>query len=179
MDNEADQIVLLIIGIILIVAGIILFLWLAVSLIKKKTSKRQNIVSLVVGVALVLCGVYLNIIFFNKDKLTPLESNLINQAEEMNKSLPRMLDENTRFDDVTVLGTEIYYRNTVVNSSADQIDKYSFQNIMYQKLTKYLCPKQDITAMLKGGVKYRYNYFGNKGVLISTVVISKETCGIR
>lgn len=89
MDNEADQIVLLIIGIILIVAGIILFFWLAVSLIKKKTSKRQNMVSLVVGVALVLCGVYLNIIFFNKDKLTPLESNLINQAEEMNKSLPR------------------------------------------------------------------------------------------
>ena len=64
MDNEADQIVLLIIGIILIVAGIILFLWLSVSLIKGRTSKRQNMVSLVVGVALVLCGVYLNIIFF-------------------------------------------------------------------------------------------------------------------
>jgi len=179
MGAVTDQMVMLIIGIILILAGIISLVWLAVSLVKKKATKLNNIISLLVGVAFVLCGTYLAIDFFNKDKQTPFEVSLIEQAKELNKSLPKMLDENTRFDEVTVYGTEVYYRHTVVNHAVDQLDREIFQQIMNKKLTREQCPKNDIITLLKGGVKYRYNYFGNRGALISSVVISKETCGVR
>ncbi len=179
MGAEANQIVLLIIGIILVLAGIVSLLWLVVSRVKNKASKQINRVFLFVGLALVLSGAYLTVEFFNNDKPTPFEINLTEQAEELNKSLPKMLDDNTRFEDVTVFGTEIYYRHTVVNQSIDQLDQEAFQKIMHMKLINNQCQNNDIIALLQRGVKYRYNYFGNKGALISTVVISKGACGVR
>lgn len=179
MENMTDQTVLLVFGVILIALGSVSLIWTAASLATGKVSRQKGLIYLLGGLAFVLCGAYVATGPDNKDKLSSLEANLIKQAEEMNQRLPSMLDENTRFDDVSVFGTEIYYRNTVVNSSAVEVDMAAFQKIMYEKLTNHLCPQQEIEEMLRHGVTYRYNYFGNQGALISTVVISKEICGIR
>lgn len=179
MENMTDQTILLVFGIILIIFGAVSLICVCVSLARKTLSRQQRLFYSIGSLAFILCGAYLAAGLNTSEKATSLEENLIRQAEELNQRLPRMLDENTRFDDVSVYGTEIYYRNTVVNSTAGQVDMAAFQQIMYEKLTNYLCPQQEIAELLRRGVTYRYNYFGNQGGLISSVIISRETCGIR
>jgi len=179
MGNEADNTVMLIIGVFLGIGGGVALLWLALDMLKNKFVEPKKVMIAIVALALLIGGVLIFFNYFGRDDQAIFEASLVKQAVEMNKTLPRMLDKNTRFDEVTVFGTEVHYRHTVVTYSAEELDNDEFQRIMIDKLMNAQCRNPDLTELLRRGVKYRYNYFGNQGRLISTVLISKETCRIR
>jgi len=180
MGATADQTIMITIGVLLAIAGGITLLVVAAAHFVKEASAKQGISKfLVAGIAALACGVLLISHFSGEQQESALDRNLNEQADEINSKLPKMLDENTRYDAVSVQGKLITYRHTVVNHTAEELDMNAFQSIMHEKLTKEQCPKEEIVEMLKGGIEYQYLYYGKAGGLVSAVKISPITCGIK
>ena len=151
MGADADQAVLYIVGAIFVLAGGGVCFWASRSLAQKGPERQKQLLKLIAGIAIAVSGVVLMIGFGDGSRPLTVEEKLQQQAVEINKTLPKMLDENTRFDVVRVAGRDINYEHTVVSHSSTELDS----------------------------VVYRYNYFANDGVLVSSVLIAKETCGLR
>ena len=179
MGAEADQLVLYIFGAILLLAGGAVCFLASKSLKSKESAQLNPLLKLIAGIALVVAGIVLILGFESKHGQLTLEEKLQSQMTEINQTLPRMLDENTQFDIVRVTGREINYDHTVVSRASYDLDSIVFQKIMIEKLTNELCPQAEIRALLRENVRYRYNYYASDGVLVSSVLISKETCGLR
>lgn len=179
MGAEADQAVLYIFGAILVLAGVAVCYAASTAMAKKETARYNPLLKLIAGIALAVAGIVMTLGFEGRSGQLTLEENLQKQMLEINQMLPKMLDENTRFDVVRVSGREINYDNSVVTKASYELDTIAFQNIMIEKLTNELCPKEEIVELLRENVRYRYNYFASDGVLVSSVLISRETCGLK
>jgi hypothetical protein len=179
MGAESDQAVLYIFGAVLVLAGGAVCYLASRAMTKKEPAQFNPLLKLIAGIGLVVAGIVLLLGFESRHGQPTLEEKLQTQMAEINQTLPRMLDENTQFDIVRVTGREINYDHTVVSRASYELDSIVFQNIMIEKLTKELCPQDDIRALLRESVRYRYNYYASDGVLVSSVLISRETCGIR
>ena len=179
MGATADQTIMVTLGVLLAIAGGLTLLTLAALLVKGVITRQRLNKFLAVGIAALVCGTLLTIHYSRPEQVSALEKNLNRQAAELNSRLPKMLDENTRFDEVIVEGKIITYRHTVVNHASNQLNLNTFQSIMHEKLTKEQGPKEEIIGMLENGIEYQYLYFGNDGGLVSAVRISPVTCGLR
>lgn len=179
MAEGSEQVVLLIVGVLLAIAAVVALAYPYVLKQRDNSGQQKSSPFIAAGVLLASCAVWMMSLYLSPDEPLTLEANLLKQAAELNQSLPKMLDENTRFDEVIVQGTDISYRHTVVSRASDQLDSTVFQSIMTEKLVKEQCPKAELEELLRRGVRYHYDYYGNRGILVSSVVISKEVCGIR
>lgn len=98
-------------------------------------------------------------------------------ARDMNRTLPRMLDDEIRLDAVEIRGREIRYRNTLVNYRADQIDRNVILSKTHKRLMDSFCKGESRDVYLEHGIRVSYIYSGNDGKEIASLRIdpaSKE-----
>ncbi len=179
MDVAINNIMSLVIGVNLILAGIISLACLIFSIAKKKYSKLSKVVLLVVGVAMLTFGTNLTIEFFGKKQTASIEVQLLEAANNKNKSLPMMIDDQTRFDNMSAKDRNWYYKYTLINYSADQVDKIKLQKTLKESFKKIQCSNANLVAYLEQGISSYYNYYGNDGIPITTVVIPSDFCGTK
>ena len=101
-------------------------------------------------------------------------SYLSSFANDINKTLPMMVDQVTEFFVVAPLDHELDFSYRIITLQASQIH-IDAKDLKYER-TNYVCSHPNIRPLIDKGISARYSYFDkNKKFVISTV-IKKSDC---
>ena len=93
-----------------------------------------------------------------------------------NQSLPIMVDNSTRLDNLSIQGEGISYNYTLVNTAVENLDASKFESAMMPNIKSGACSTKEARALLDGDASISYAYHDKSGKLISTIVINKKDC---
>ncbi|MFN0306227.1 MAG: hypothetical protein ACKVQU_38390 [Burkholderiales bacterium] len=103
---------------------------------------------------------------------------LAETATDLNRSLPKQVDAETRLEGVTAgPGRRLNYQYTLISRTASSMDIESFNANMQPLLRTSICGKGGMQALIKNGVTLSYNYRGRDGKFVSMIEILPQHCG--
>jgi len=94
----------------------------------------------------------------------------------INKSLPTMIDKDTRLDHASIQDRDLYYNYTLVNWSVDNLDITRFTSVMTPKLKTAQCVEEESRALLNAGRKVVYMYRDKASEPVAKIVVEKSDC---
>jgi hypothetical protein len=131
----------------------------------------------------VVANVIVKIIFAASDRDPSVNqgSDYVNDflqeaIDTTNKSLPRMIDSETRFDTSYLSNGAINYKYSLVNYSSDLIDPREFKNMMRPSLLNNLCTSEDMQFIRSNDISVIYHYYGKQGRIIAKIPIAMKSC---
>jgi len=107
-----------------------------------------------------------------------VHQKLLAMASQSNGNGPRMVDSNTRLDNIDVTGLRLRYNYTLVNSAEDIDSNFSdtkkrLKFVFAEKLCAIVSWKNDL---LDNGVIVEYAYKSKSDRFIGSISISHEDC---
>lgn len=134
-------------------------------------SKNKNVI--VYGIlALVVVGVIYYIPKFLNDPFEKIKTEIL----QTSKTLPKMVDDETRFDLVQFVDKKIENHYTLVNVIKSDIDVEKIIPGVKESLKNSICSKQNFLDNLSKGIEYSFTYKDINSELISTIIITKTDC---
>ncbi len=94
----------------------------------------------------------------------------------MRKSLPVMIDDGTRLDNVSRQEKEIHYQYTLIGYVVRDLNIDRFNALMTPQLKTVACTNVATRPLLDGGRHLVYFYNDKEGHLIVRTVVSKSDC---
>ncbi len=134
-------------------------------------TKSKNVILYVILALIVASAVYF-VPTFLKDPFEKIK----NEVLQTNKTLPKMVDEETRFDLVQFVDKKIENHYTLVNITKSEIDIEKMLPNVRESLKNSICTKQNLLDNLSKDVEYSFTYKDKNSELISTIVITKSDC---
>ena len=101
---------------------------------------------------------------------------LSEEIKIINKSLPSMIDNDTRLDHVSVQDADVYYNYTLVNWLADDLDITRFISVMTPNLKTAQCANEETRHLLNEGRKLVYMYRDKSSKPVAKIVVEKSDC---
>lgn len=112
-----------------------------------------------------------------KAEINNISKILVQTSDMMNQSLPRMVDEDTRWDTSFVgPGKMLNYKYTLLKYSVDQIDREQFAQYIRTPLTNSICTNPATQIFPDNGVLLGFNYYDNAQNHIATIKITPKDC---
>lgn len=113
----------------------------------------------------------------SKPTIQQIENELAKSADSINKTLPMMVDKETRLDKIKAnSGLRVNYFYTLPNYSSRDIEPSLIQTNVKPDVKKNTCTNEKAKPILQLGVTYEYVYSGNDGVEIARFDINKNDC---
>lgn len=134
-------------------------------------TKSKNVILYVILALIVASAVYF-VPTFLKDPFEKIK----NEVLQTNKTLPKMVDEETRFDLVQFVDKKIENYYTLVNITKSEIDVEKMLPGVKESLKSSICTKQNLLDNLSKDLEYSFTYKDKNSELISTIVITKSDC---
>ncbi len=101
-------------------------------------------------------------------------------AKVLNKNTPKMIDEDTRMDAATIgPGFRINTNYTLPKHSAGEINADQLAQNIRPTLKNYACSKKNMKLLLQYGADFVYLYHDKNGILITSITIDRNDCGLR
>ena len=101
-------------------------------------------------------------------------------AKVLNKNTPKMIDEVTRMDAATIgPGFRVNINYTLPKHSAGEIDADQLAQNIRPTLKSYACSKKNMKLLLQYGADFVYLYHDKNGILITSITIDRNDCGLR
>lgn len=101
---------------------------------------------------------------------------LENEIAMMNRSLPGMIDDDTRLDHVALQSGDLYYNYTLVNWLVADLDVARFVSIMTAKLKTAQCLNDETRPLLDQGRKFVYIYRDKSSKPVADIVVEGSDC---
>lgn len=101
---------------------------------------------------------------------------LIEVTNEVNKTLPMMIDSETRLDSTIGLNGTFTYNYTLINHSYEEIDSELFRENMESKLLANYCTSDEMKQFLENDVAISFSYFGKAGGQIAKFAYMPSDC---
>jgi hypothetical protein len=101
---------------------------------------------------------------------------LKDEIEMANESLPTMIDEGIRFDQVSIQDRDIHYKYTFIDLRAEEIDASKLRGLMSPALKETSCKGKETSSLLKEGRKLTSSYHGRDNIHIATITIQESDC---
>jgi hypothetical protein len=99
-------------------------------------------------------------------------------ADELNQSLPSMIDKETRLDRVTVGSDAVLtYHYTFPNYEAEKLSSDWIRTELRPGVVRRVCNNEDMKPSLQYGGIYSYSYSGRDQKLIGSFQVSRGDCG--
>lgn len=101
-------------------------------------------------------------------------------ANQYNKQLPMMVDQDIRLDKATVgPGPRVVYHHTFPEYTSGDIDVDWLQTDLRPEVTRTVCANADMKKSLQHGGIYSYAYSGSDGAEIARFEIDRNDCGFQ
>ena len=100
-------------------------------------------------------------------------------ALEAKKSLPKIIDSDTRLDYVDSVGNKFTYHYTLLTVTSFEETSYlrtALPPEIKPKAVQYFCGKKIMRQVLDAGIPITYSYDTQLGRPIVTVAVTKEDC---
>jgi hypothetical protein len=103
------------------------------------------------------------------------DKQLVTMANEINKTCPIVVDEDTRLDNVMALpGKTVQYNLTILAEVTDEIDTAAFKEIMLPTQLNMIKTNPGMKTFRDNDVTLVYSYSDNKGNYLLREVITPE-----
>ncbi len=112
-------------------------------------------------------------------KAFSIEKHLMNEVNEANKSLPVMIDKDTRMDSTLSKGKNLYYVYTMINLNSSDVSISRLNSFLVMKkkqIIKFSCSEKNTLFLLNYGAVVHYLYNWKNGEHMRTIRISKNDC---
>lgn len=103
-------------------------------------------------------------------------SYLVEFASETNKSLPTMIDRDTRLDTVLAFNNRLEYMYTLVNLEVSTEIENAILNNLVPTVTNFLCTSDSTRPMLENNIPLSYNYRDMHGRQITDFEVTISDC---
>ena len=152
-----------------------------------KPKKKRKYVSLLVIISLIV--ITLSVLgYFTYQKLVENKvfetiENVINTAKnplqlianEMNKSCPMMVDEETRLDKVTLPSKTVFqYNYTLINYEKTEIDTVKIKSNLEQNIIQLIKTNPQMEYQRQNNVTMNYIYNDKNGDYLMSIIITPE-----
>lgn len=97
-------------------------------------------------------------------------------TDELNASLPQMVDEGLRLERTNIEGQNFVYYYTLIEQIADETDRNQFASVMNTVIHDAVCVSKDMSYIIDVGIPIVYSYSGKFGNNISSFIIDKSSC---
>lgn len=104
-----------------------------------------------------------------------IEESLTKALPEMNKDLPKKVDEITQLTSITSSGRNISY-NYKIDDKGLKITQNDLDVSMRSDVVKGICTQLQTKTLADKGVVFLYNYYKNSGLYIGTLSVSSSDC---
>ena len=94
----------------------------------------------------------------------------------INKSLPANIDDETRFDSVSLKGNEVLYNYTLLKRNVETLDIETFNSTISPMVKNNVCSDPGLMSVVKAGKIMIYVYKDRNNVLVSTISVEKSDC---
>lgn len=101
---------------------------------------------------------------------------LSEEIKMINKSLPSLIDNDTRLDYVSIQDKDVYYNYTLVNWLAADLDTSRFISVMTPKVKTAQCANGETRPLLNEGRKLVYMYRDKASKPVAKIVVEKSDC---
>jgi len=99
-------------------------------------------------------------------------------AKKVNRNVPKMIDQDTRLDKVTVgPGAKATYHYSFPKYSSQEISQDWLQTNLRPVVMKNVCSNEEMKPSIEYGGIYIFSYSGNDKIEITTFQISFDECG--
>jgi hypothetical protein len=116
--------------------------------------------------------------FERSSQFRSIES-LSQEAEQMNRGLPAMLDKETELMITESAPGMFIYKYRLVNVSAPVVDRQNFASGAKMQLVPMVCSRPETRGdFLSKGVTMRYAYFDKDRQHIVTIDVTPADCGL-
>lgn len=126
-----------------------------------------------------ICVLSLGNAIVDMQKQVPLAQTLKVSAEELNRSLPVMIDDELRHDKVEVNGNTMVFKFTLVNFTANEMSAEELKNHIETDIRVGLCTDLDTQEMLRKEMKVIYDYVGKNKNHITQFAYDAKSCGLE
>ncbi|MHA2938944.1 hypothetical protein ACXJY6_11710 [Vibrio sp. RC27] len=114
---------------------------------------------------------------YKEEKQSTATHTYLNKvSEEINKSLPLMLDSNVRLEKVTNVDNTLVYKITIVDVEVEQVDKKKLHELMSKKLSQGYCFSDDMKLFREQKIPLIYSYFDKVGEQILYIALNTDIC---
>jgi len=98
---------------------------------------------------------------------------LVQTADEMNKTLPMMIDKDTRFDATFAgPGSRFTYSYTLINHEKDRLDISKLREILQPQLLANYKTHEGMRHFRDKNVELHYQYKDVNGIFLTDIVVS-------
>ena len=103
--------------------------------------------------------------------------NLELEVINLNNSLPKIIDDDTRVDSISVEpGPRLVTKYTYTSFSTEEFDSEIFNKKVKKNIKKGICDNDEILKRMKLGLVYSYDFFGNDGIKLATAEFDINDC---
>jgi hypothetical protein len=140
------------------------------------TQKRKSVLEIVLtAVALIIgsaAGWYSTGYVLQNWRSESIDEKLAQACSNLSKTLPKMIDKDTRLDSVSTGADRIWhYHYTLINAHADQLDSTKFSNILKPGILEFYRTNPDLESFRDNGVTCDYEYFDVGGNHITDIEV--------
>ena len=108
----------------------------------------------------------------NKDGI---DSTVIQIIEEANKSLPMMIDEETKLEQIAALpGNKVQFSHVLINASNEGVDAEDFASAMGPAIFNNAQTNPGLETLRKKNVTFIYHYSDRNGEELAVFEITPE-----
>ncbi|MEO8001765.1 MAG: hypothetical protein ABI644_07805 [Arenimonas sp.] len=105
------------------------------------------------------------------------QAQLVQAASETNKTLPMMIDKETRLDStIAGPGKQWTYFYTLVNYEAGDTTNEQINEILGDKIRNSFCSMKEMKLFIEHEVTMKYKYSAKDGVYLGEVVVTAMDC---
>ena len=111
------------------------------------------------------------------DRGGQLNEALRNTAEETNKSLPVMIDDDTRIDSLSSGENFLQYNYTMVKYSQGEIETERIKSDLRPKILNQIRTNKSMQIFRENGVRLIYSYKDKNGLPVFSLEFTKDDYG--
>ena len=152
---------------------------------RRVTTQRRDLKVLGVAAVVVVAAVTAGVVVLRgtlQEGLGPVgaareePATLEEAAQELNASLPAMVDEQTRLDEAEALGREFHYRYTLLGGTPVHGDRAALASRLTPHLTRTVCGNAQMRDFLYPDVTAVYTYRDEAGSVLTSIRVSLDDC---
>jgi len=138
---------------------------------EKGTSGKGLLRTIIIVVVVVLAGALMKQFL----KSPSFEKALIEAANDVSKSCPMMLDDDTRLDSATVILPKTFqYNYTLINFEKEELDVLELKNMLEPDIVNFIRTSRDMKNFRDNKVVINYYYNDKNGDYLLNISVSPE-----
>jgi hypothetical protein len=114
--------------------------------------------------------------YYAGKKEATIDAALLHTASEMNKTLPMMVDAETRLDSTTGINRTIRYNYTMVNYTVADLDPAQFKQSMEPTIVNKVCTTKEMQVFVRNKVPVSFAYYDKQGKQITVITVPSSSC---